>query len=199
MAPPPPSPPSPHACSSSPAGPCPPIRSRAASPLRSASSRSSRACEHPALSPHKRECSPPPAPHLPSSHSSASASPLRGLYNNSFDGTIPQELANLSPDYCDLGGTNSWLCPLPDPPLDSDCLAGYFTPDLSCTPSADEDSSLGAIVGGVVGAVALVAVVVGGFFAYKKMKKAPAAAPPSTVSQANVAVEMAPSPIPQAR
>ena len=42
----------------------------------------------------------------------------------------------------------------------------------------------------------LVAVVVGGFFAYKKMKKAPAAAPPSTVDQANVAVEMAPSPAP---
>ena len=140
--------------------------------------------------------SPHPGPPLPSS---ASASPLRYLFNNQFGGTIPQELANLSPDYCDLGGTNSWLCPLPDPPLDSDCLAGYFTPDLSCTPSADEDSSLGAIVGGVVGAVALVAVVVGGFFAYKKMKKAPAAAPPSTVDQANVAVEMAPSPIPQAR
>jgi hypothetical protein len=56
------------------------------------------------------------------------------LFDNQFGGTIPQELANLSPDYaCDLGGTNSWLCPLPDPPLDSNCLAGYYTPDLWCS------------------------------------------------------------------
>lgn len=46
------------------------------------------------------------------------------LYDNSFSGTVPQELP--APSYCKIGTTSSYQCPLPDP--STSCTSG-----ISCT------------------------------------------------------------------
>jgi hypothetical protein len=64
---------------------------------------------------------------FPLSHSPPAVVPVlarRWLYDNSFSGTVPQELP--APSYCKIGTTSSYQCPLPDP--STSCTSG-----ISCT------------------------------------------------------------------